>query len=49
MTGPDGSARPEDQISAAELAMTSVAGLVAEDIDVVLTHGNGPQVGNLLV
>ncbi|MBA2716063.1 MAG: carbamate kinase [Propionibacteriales bacterium] len=49
MTGPDGSARPEDQISAAEQAMTSVAGLVAEDIDVVLTHGNGPQVGNLLV
>lgn len=49
MTGPDGSAGPEDQIAAAEQAMTSVAGLVAEDIDVVLTHGNGPQVGNLLV
>ena len=27
----------------------SVAELVASDIDVVITHGNGPQVGNLLV
>ncbi len=49
MTGPDGSARPEDQIAAAEVAMASVADLVAEGADVVLTHGNGPQVGNLLV
>ena len=29
--------------------MASVAELVASDIDVVVTHGNGPQVGNLLV
>lgn len=49
MTGPTGSARPEDQIAAAEVAMASVADLVLEGIDVVLTHGNGPQVGNLLV
>jgi carbamate kinase len=49
MTGPDGSAHPDDQIAAAESAMASVADLIAEDIDVVLTHGNGPQVGNLLV
>lgn len=49
MTGPDGSAHPDDQIAAAKSAMASVADLVAEDIDVVLTHGNGPQVGNLLV
>lgn len=49
MTGPDGSAHPDDQIAAAESAMASVAELVAEDIDIVLTHGNGPQVGNLLV
>ncbi|MGH3473124.1 MAG: carbamate kinase, partial [Nocardioidaceae bacterium] len=49
MTAPDGNARPEDQIFAAEVAMNSVADLVAEGIDVVVTHGNGPQVGNLLV
>ena len=49
MTSPDGRARPEDQIAAARVAMRSVAELVASDIDVVVTHGNGPQVGNLLV
>jgi len=49
MTGPDGSARPEHQIAAAEVAMAAVADLIAEGVDVVLTHGNGPQVGNLLV
>lgn len=49
MTGPDGSARPEDQIAAATTAMASVADLVAGGADVVITHGNGPQVGNLLV
>jgi carbamate kinase len=49
MTGPDGDATPGAQIAAAELAMASVADLVARDIDVVVTHGNGPQVGNLLV
>ncbi|WP_278255399.1 hypothetical protein [Nocardioides convexus] len=49
MTSPDGKARPEDQIAAAEAAMEAVADLVAEGVDVVITHGNGPQVGNLLV
>lgn len=49
MTSPDGTARPEDQIAAAKLAMEAVADLVAEGVDVVITHGNGPQVGNLLV
>jgi len=49
MTGPDGSARPEDQVAAATRATGSVAELVAAGVDVVLTHGNGPQVGNLLV
>lgn len=29
--------------------MASVADLVAAGSDVVITHGNGPQVGNLLV
>jgi carbamate kinase len=49
MTGPDGDAGPAAQIAAAKVAMRSVAELVASDIDVVVTHGNGPQVGNLLV
>jgi carbamate kinase len=49
MTNAEGRARAEDQMAAARIAMESVADLVAEDIDVVMTHGNGPQVGNLLV
>lgn len=49
LTGPDGSTTPEAQITAARTAMSSVADLIVEGLDVVLTHGNGPQVGNLLV
>jgi carbamate kinase len=49
MTNADGRARPEDQIAAAQVAMAAVAQLLEQDVDVVLTHGNGPQVGNLLV
>jgi carbamate kinase len=49
MTSADGRARPEDQIAAAEVAMDAVAELIAHDVEVVITHGNGPQVGNLLV
>ncbi|PZS14071.1 MAG: carbamate kinase [Pseudonocardiales bacterium] len=49
MTAPDGSARPEDQRAAVTAAMDAVAEVVASGAEVVLTHGNGPQVGNLLV
>src|SRR5919205_4051125 len=49
MTNADGRARPEDQIAAAQVAMEAVADLLAHEVDVVITHGNGPQVGNLLV
>ncbi|MBZ5740703.1 carbamate kinase [Nocardioides mangrovi] len=49
MTNADGRARPEDQIEAARVAMAAVADLLQHDVDVVVTHGNGPQVGNLLV
>ena len=49
MTNVDGRARPEDQIAAAEVAMAAVAELLDHDVEVVITHGNGPQVGNLLV
>ncbi|MET0525103.1 MAG: carbamate kinase [Nocardioides sp.] len=49
MTSPDGRARVEDQQAAAVVAMRAVAELIEGGDDVVLTHGNGPQVGNLLV
>lgn len=49
MTAPDGRATPEAQEQAITAAMAHVADLVAGGVDVVLTHGNGPQVGNLLV
>src|SRR4051795_9714107 len=49
MASPEGRVRPEDQISAARIAMGSVADLIARGVDVVITHGNGPQVGNILV
>ena len=49
MTNADGRARPEDQIASAQVAMNAVADLLEHEVDVVITHGNGPQVGNLLV
>ena len=49
MTAPDGRARPEDQIAAITAAAGPIAEVAAAGADVVLTHGNGPQVGNLLV
>ena len=49
MTAQDGSARPQDQRAAIGVAAESIADIVTAGIPVVLTHGNGPQVGNLLV
>jgi carbamate kinase len=49
ITAPDGSARPADQLAAVEQAAEPIAELVAAGHQVLLTHGNGPQVGNLLV
>ena len=49
MTGPDGSATPDAQQAAIAEAAGHIADVVAAGVDVVLTHGNGPQVGNLLV
>jgi carbamate kinase len=49
MTGPDGSATPGAQRDAIAVACSHVADVVAAGHQVVLTHGNGPQVGNLLV
>jgi carbamate kinase len=49
MTGPDGSATPVAQRDAIREASGHIADVVAAGVEVVLTHGNGPQVGNLLV
>jgi carbamate kinase len=49
MTGPDGSATPAAQRDALREASAHIADVVASGVGVVLTHGNGPQVGNLLV
>lgn len=49
MTAPDGRARVADQVAAVTRAAGHVAELVAGGAQVVVTHGNGPQVGNLLV
>jgi carbamate kinase len=49
MTNAEGRARVEDQQAAAVVAMRAVAELIESGADVVVTHGNGPQVGNLLV
>jgi carbamate kinase len=49
MTGPDGSATPGAQRTAIAEAAQHIAAVVGSGVGVVLTHGNGPQVGNLLV
>lgn len=49
MTSADGRATPEDQQSAIRQAAEPIADLVGGGHEVLLTHGNGPQVGNLLV
>jgi carbamate kinase len=49
MTAPDGSARPADQQAAIDQAAEPIAELALAGHQVLLTHGNGPQVGNLLV
>ncbi len=49
MSAPDGSATEEHQIAALTVAAGHIADLVADGYQVAITHGNGPQVGNLLV
>jgi carbamate kinase len=44
-----GDTGPEAQERAVDRAAEQIVTLVAEGYDVVVTHGNGPQVGNLLV
>lgn len=49
MIGPDGDASPDAQRAAIGIAMQRVAEVAGRGEEVVLTHGNGPQVGNILV
>jgi carbamate kinase len=49
MTTSDGRSTQDDQRAAIEEAAQHIARLVAEGHQVVLTHGNGPQVGNILL
>ncbi len=49
MTAPDGSATPAVQRQAVEQAAPALASIVGAGHQLVITHGNGPQVGNLLV
>ncbi len=49
MTGPDGGASPGDQHRAVEQAVRHVVALIEDGHQVTLTHGNGPQVGNLIL
>lgn len=48
LTGPKESVQPTHQIAAVEAATPQIAALVAEGHQVLLSHGNGPQVGNIL-
>ncbi len=48
LTGPNESVQPAHQIAAVEAAAPQIAALVAEGHQVLLSHGNGPQVGNIL-
>ena len=49
MTSAQGSAAPADQIAAVNEASRHIVSLAQAGHEVVLTHGNGPQVGNILV
>ncbi len=49
MTDEHGGAAPQAQIAAIERTMERVGDVVVAGHSVVLTHGNGPQVGNILV
>ncbi|WP_215142989.1 carbamate kinase [Exiguobacterium qingdaonense] len=42
-------ATAEAQMRAVEATAESLAALIAEGVDVIITHGNGPQVGNLIL
>jgi carbamate kinase len=49
LTSADGGSAPADQIAAIGVAADHIAAVAADGHQIVLTHGNGPQVGNLLL
>lgn len=49
MTDEQGGATPQAQVAAIERTMERVGDVIVAGRSVVLTHGNGPQVGNILV
>jgi carbamate kinase len=49
LTSADGGSGPAEQIAAISVAAEHIAEVAAAGHQVVLTHGNGPQVGNLLL
>ncbi len=49
LTSAEGGSSPADQIAAIGIAAEHIATVAADGHQVVLTHGNGPQVGNLLL
>ncbi len=49
MTDERGGATPQAQIAAIERTMERVGDVIVAGHSVVITHGNGPQVGNILV
>jgi carbamate kinase len=46
---PGGTGTAEEQIRTVRRAMTQLAPVAASGAELVITHGNGPQVGNLLL
>ncbi len=46
---PGGTGTAEEQLATVRLAAAQLAPLAAEGAELLLTHGNGPQVGNLLI
>ena len=46
---PGGRGTAEEQISTVQAAMERLAPLLGDGVELLLTHGNGPQVGNLLL
>jgi carbamate kinase len=47
LTAPDGGSGPAEQMAAIAIAAEHIAAVAADGHQVVLTHGNGPQVGTL--
>jgi carbamate kinase len=49
LSSPDGRSGPAEQMAAMSVAAEHIAAVIAGGDEVLITHGNGPQVGNLLL